>query len=69
MVKAMDLREKSLSERLPERIFERIHQDIGEASMCWEKIEGAGTFDTTHASTIAFNLCQFVADELDARGG
>lgn len=61
----MDLREKSLSERLPEYIFDRIHQDIGEASMCWEAIEKAGTFDATHASKIAFNLCHFVADELD----
>ena len=61
----MDVREKALSERLPEHIFDRIHQDIGEASTCWDKLEGAGTFDATHASMIAFNLCHFVADELD----
>ena len=57
--------DKSLSERLPEEIFDRVHQDIGEASTCWTKLEGAGTFDSEHASKIAFNLCHFIADKLD----
>lgn len=56
--------EKPLSERLPERIFDRIHQDIGEASTCWTELEKAGTFDAEHAARIAFNLCHFIADEL-----
>lgn len=58
-------RDKALSERLPEHIFDRIHQDIGEASTCWTTLEGAGTFESEHASRIAFELCHFVADELD----
>ena len=58
-------KEKALSERLPEHIFNRIHQDIGEASTCWTNLDGAGTFEAEHASKIAFNLCHFVADELD----
>ena len=37
-----DLRDKPLSERLPEYIFSRIHQDIGSASMCWDYSEKAG---------------------------
>ena len=61
----MDIRGKSLSERLPQYMFDRIHQDIGEASMCWEKVDKAGVFDAEHASRVAFNLCHFVADELE----
>lgn len=61
---------KSLSERIPEHIFSRIHQDIGEASMCWLDADGKpappfGFFDATRAGEIAFNLCHFVADEMD----
>jgi len=58
-------REESLAERLPEEIFSRIHQDIGQASMCWENIEGAGTFKDGQASKIAFELCHYIADKLD----
>ena len=54
-----------LSERLPEHIFSRIYQDIGQASMCWDFPEKAGVFHSDVASTIAFNLCQFIADELE----
>jgi len=61
----MEVRDKPLSERLPEHIFDRIYQDIGEASTCWDNLSGAGTFDATHASRIAFNLCHIIADELD----
>ena len=61
--------DKPLNERLPERIFERIHQDIGQASMCWEHPNGAGTFDALRASNIAFELCHFIADELEAAQG
>jgi hypothetical protein len=56
---------KPLSERLPERIFERVHQDIGQASMCWKHPDKAGTFDADAASDIAFELCHFIADELE----
>jgi hypothetical protein len=55
---------KSLNKRIPEHIFSRIHEDIGEASMCWDKIP-TGVFDSTNAGRIAFNLCHFVADEID----
>jgi hypothetical protein len=56
---------KPLSERLPAHVFERIHQDIGQASMCWEHLDSAGTFDAERASNIAFELCHFIADELE----
>ena len=59
------MRDKSLSERLPEEIYTRIHQDIGQASMCWENIEGAGTFESEQASKIAFELCHYIADKLE----
>lgn len=48
-----DLRDESLSERLPENIFNRIHSDIAKASK------------KNRPSIIAFNLCHFIADELD----
>jgi hypothetical protein len=59
-----DLRESSLSEQLPEHIFTRIHEDIGQASMCWDSPEKAGVFHSEEASVIVFNLCQFISDEL-----
>ena len=61
-----DIREKLLSERLPEGAVARIHQDIGKASMCWTEIERAGIFKSEEASAVAYNLCHFVADLLDA---
>lgn len=63
----MDLRKQSLSERIPENIFKRVHQDIGQASMCWENVDKAGTFKSENASAIAFNLCHFIADEIEKR--
>lgn len=57
-----------LSELLPERIFNRIHEDIGEASTCWTNLEGAGTFDAEHASKIAYNLCCFIVGEMEKIG-
>lgn len=57
--------DKSLSERLPEEVFTRVHQDIGQASMCWENVEGAGVYDATKASEIAFDLCHYIADKLE----
>lgn len=54
----------SLSKRLPEHIFSKIHEDIGQASMCWNP-NPAGEYDATSASTIAFKLCHFIADELE----
>ena len=62
-----DERDKSLSERLPEYIFTRVHEDIGRASMCWNPIP-SGIFKSEDASIIAFNLCHFIADELDKVG-
>ena len=53
----MDLRDLPLSKRLPESIFNRIHADIGMASKCADLPNEAGI--------IAFNLCHFIADELD----
>jgi hypothetical protein len=59
---------KSLCGRLPELIFSRIHQDIGRASMCWEHPEQAGRFLCEVASNIAYDLCIFVAEELEKKG-
>jgi len=59
---------KSLSERIPEHLFSRVHQDIGEASLCWTDIP-LGIFDAERASKIAFDLCHFIADELERKEG
>ena len=56
---------KELSKRLPENVFNRIHEDIGQASMCWDRIEKAGIFHSEKASKIAFDLCHFIANELE----
>jgi len=61
----MNKNRKSLSERLPEYVFNRIHQDIGQASMCWEHPEKAGVFDAKQAGEIAFELCHFFADVIE----
>ena len=58
---------KPLSERLPELVAARIHHDIGQASMCWSNIDEAGEFDATKAADIAFELCHFIADALEAK--
>ena len=65
----IDIRDKALSERISEEIFMRVHQDIGQASMCWENVEGAGTYDSNMASDIASNLCHFIADKLEEAVG
>ena len=56
---------RPLSERLPEEVFEALHQIVGEASMCWTNIDGAGSFEADTAGAIAFELCHYVADLLD----
>ena len=61
-----DIMGQSLFERLPEGVCTRIHEDIGQATMCWTEIEHAGTFKSEDASKIAYNLCSFIADMLDA---
>lgn len=56
---------KPLSERLPEDVCLVIRQTIGEASMCWEKVENAGTFKVEDAGAIVNELCNYVSDLLD----
>ena len=46
-----------------ERMFSRVHQDIGQASMCWDKTP-TGIFDSSQAREIALKLCQFIAQEI-----
>jgi len=58
---------RRLPERLPKHVFERIHQDIGQASMCWACPEKAGVFDAKKAADIAFELCHFIADLIDSK--
>lgn len=59
---------KPISERLPALVFARVHHDIGRASMCWSNIDEAGEFDVEEAGKIAFELCHFIADEIDKKG-
>lgn len=61
------LNRKPLSERLPKHVFERIHRDIGQASMCWENIDKAGVFEAKKAADIAFELCHFIANAIDSK--
>ena len=58
-----DIRAKPLSERLPQSLFEAVHQAIGYASLCWEP-EPSGVFKSELASLAANNLCQVIADAL-----
>ena len=62
-----ELGQKALSDRLPEKVFTRIHEDIGHASMCWTNIEQAGVFKSEVACEIAFDLCHYIADLLEGK--
>jgi hypothetical protein len=52
--------EKEISDPIRERVLDA----LGQASMCWERPEGAGAFDTTQAIEIGESLCQFIADQI-----
>lgn len=39
-----------------ENPIQAIHQAMGAASMCWEKPEGAGVFDSDRAVDVTYNL-------------
>lgn len=54
-----------LKERLAKAIIERIHEDIGTASMCWNPRPGKQIFDSESAGAVALNLCNFIADKLE----
>jgi len=54
----------ALCQRLPERVVSEIHQAIGQASVCWEHLDSAASFDSEQASSIARDLCNFIADFL-----
>ncbi len=56
-----------LMKDLPEHVIERIYQDIGQASMCWEHIDRAGVFQTEDACKIAFDLCSFIISGLQGK--
>ncbi|HEV3312431.1 MAG TPA: hypothetical protein VG815_18115, partial [Chloroflexota bacterium] len=58
-------RDQPLLERISRTIYERVHQDMGTASMCWDNPGGAGVFRAEDASALAFNLCHFIADEIE----
>ena len=55
----------ALCQRLPERVVSEIHQAIGHASTCWELPSACG-FDSERASSIARDLCNFIADFWEA---
>jgi hypothetical protein len=56
----------ALSERRSAGLFYAVRQAVGNASMCWDNIGGAGTFEATQASEVAFELCHLIADEIEA---
>lgn len=58
--------QQALSERIPEELFNAVHQAVGHASMCWTNTDSAGTFDALQAGNIAFELCHKIADEIEA---
>ena len=39
---------------------EKVMQAIGEASMCWSNIEGAGVFDSTKAKQVGDDLMKYL---------
>ena len=45
-------------------IRDRVLQDIGHASMCWETPGGAGVFDTEQAIEIGDSLCHFITERI-----
>jgi hypothetical protein len=49
--------EKSLNKIIPGSILSIIYQAIGEASMCWDNVSGAGVFDSKRATEVAHRLC------------
>ena len=51
--------------KVPYYIRKRILTDIGQASMCWEYPERAGTFDTKKAVEIGDALCQYIVDKIE----
>lgn len=58
----METKKQSLSEILPESIFNKVHECIGQASMCWENIEAAGVFKSEMALKIAEDLLWSIAE-------
>ena len=54
----------ALCQRLPERVVSEIHLAIGQASVCWEHLDNTNIFDSEQASSIAGDLCNFIADFL-----
>ena len=44
-------------------IRERVYSDIGHASMCWDKPEGAGVFHSEEAAEAGRSLCQFILEQ------
>jgi hypothetical protein len=50
--------------KIPYYIRKRVLTDIGQASMCWEYPEHAGTFDSKKAVEIGDALCQYIADKI-----
>ncbi len=47
--------------RIPVELRQTVQEAIGEASMCWSNVYGAGTFDSTAAIAIAERLITAIA--------
>ena len=56
---------KFLSERLPKHMYREVYRAIGRAAVCWDHPEKAGRFHYKEADALAFNLCRFIADEIE----
>ena len=59
-----EVAEETREEEEDDPIRNRVLEDIGHASMCWESPEGAGAFDTEQAIEIGDLLCRFINEQI-----
>lgn len=50
----------------PLTLQEAVFQALGAASICWENIEAAGTFNSSRAKEIGEKLIAFIEDNISA---
>jgi|GEM_PF-4503353 len=48
------------NEEVPFEVLKKIHEAIGEATMCWQYPERAGKFESEKAIKISFILCSYL---------
>jgi hypothetical protein len=59
--------EKPLNHRISSEVYHRIHELVGEATMCWNPRPSENVFDSELASDVAVRLCLLFADELEKK--